>query len=399
MEKGGKRVVVTWVKRSGGVKAKQVKRALKDLAKETNSVVPQGGTLYSICEHYDTYQTGGLYPLLHLSASSGVVGKMNNSQSFLDPLVLGPLNIVEQGLFEEVATVRPSQPSAASNNTNNNNNTVLVVSAFKSIEATPSPKLLKEWKNWTGARALLQDMMLAELQCVCIKFLFKVAPQEENEGGFYYMLLTEVAIHQPSHEGILVDLVQRFRVERWYGGLGLSEVWPGLWVGQAKTITAQTLTKNRISCLVWATPEVTPPLLPEDINVVKLDIKDHPKEDISSHFPVVADLFKKNQDGVAVVCKAGVSRSASLACVALMTHPDLHLTLRAAFLTIQQVRPIVRPNHGFFAQLIKYEVELQGKASVEMKESPYEGSDGELIPDIYLEQLRHQVGRLHFISI
>ncbi|KAK4289340.1 hypothetical protein Pmani_037679 [Petrolisthes manimaculis] len=182
-------------------------------------------------------------------------------------------------------------------------------------------------------------------------------------------------------------------------GLGLSEVWSGLWVGSAKTVTTQTFTKNRISALVWATPEVTPPLLPEDINVVKLDLKDHPKEDISYHFPMMADLFKKNQDGVAVVCKAGVSRSVTLACVALMTHPDIHLTLRAAFLTIQKVRPIVRPNHGFFAQLIKYEVELQGTASVEMKESPYDGNNGELIPDIYLEQLKHQVGRLHFIPI
>lgn len=55
--------------------------------------------------------------------------------------------------------------------------------------------------------------------------------------------------------------------------------------------------------------------------------------------------------GVAVVCRAGISRSASLACAALMAHPDLDLTLRAAFLAIQQARPIVRPNHGFFAQV------------------------------------------------
>lgn len=48
-------------------------------------------------------------------------------------------------------------------------------------------------------------------------------------------------------------------------GLGLREVWPGLWVGPARAITAQILTENGITSLVWATPEVTHPPLPVSI--------------------------------------------------------------------------------------------------------------------------------------
>ncbi|XP_050734018.1 uncharacterized protein LOC127007287 isoform X3 [Eriocheir sinensis] len=204
-------LVVTWVGRCEGVGARHVKKSLRELVNTVRSVVPSGGHMYTICERYDTYQTGGLYPVLHLSEDSGAVSKLMNSGAFLDRLALGETNHVDQGVFEEMGTVRPPirAPAAPS--------TVLVASAFKSIEVEPNPTLIKEWKQWTGARAFMQDIMMAGLKCLHIRFLVRAAPFEEERSGFMYILTTEVAIDKPSDEGNIVDLVQRFRVERWSG--------------------------------------------------------------------------------------------------------------------------------------------------------------------------------------
>ncbi|KAK8391615.1 hypothetical protein O3P69_017269 [Scylla paramamosain] len=204
------RQVVTWVGRREGVGVRQVKKSLRELVNVARSVLPPGGHLYTICERYDTYQTGGLYPLLHVSEDSATVSKLMHSGAFLDTDALGQDNPVDQGVFEEVGSVRPPLHAQDANDF------VLVVSAFKSIEVEPNPTLIKEWKAWTGARAFLQDIMMAGLQCLRIRFLVKAAPLEDP-GGFTYILMTEVAINKPSDEGSIVDLVQRFRVERWSG--------------------------------------------------------------------------------------------------------------------------------------------------------------------------------------
>lgn len=204
------RQVVTFVGRREGVGARQVKKSLKELLNLVRSVVPPGGHMYAICERYDTYQTGGLYPVVHVSEDSGTVSKLMHTGAFLEPRALGQDNPVDQGVFEEVGSVRPPLHAQDANDS------VLVISAFKSIEVEPNPTLIKEWKAWTGARAFLQDIVMAGLQCLRIRFLVKVAPLEDP-GGFTYVLLTEVAINKPSDEGNIVDLVQRFRVERWSG--------------------------------------------------------------------------------------------------------------------------------------------------------------------------------------
>ncbi|XP_071553112.1 uncharacterized protein [Panulirus ornatus] len=208
MDEDRVKVLVTWVGRTEGVK--HVKKAMKELLRTARAILPPGGATYTICEDYDTYQKGGLYPVLHLSEESATISKFLNGNHYLEPDGLGPDNMLDQGMFEEVASVSPPLEGVGTTNT------VLAVSAFKSIEPSPNAKLIKEWKQWTGARAFLQDIMMAGLQCHKIRFLVKVAPFDEP-GGFYYILLTEVAIHEPSNEGMIVDILQRFRVERWSG--------------------------------------------------------------------------------------------------------------------------------------------------------------------------------------
>ncbi|XP_053634858.1 dual specificity protein phosphatase 14 isoform X2 [Cherax quadricarinatus] len=191
--------------------------------------------------------------------------------------------------------------------------------------------------------------------------------------------------------------------------LGLSHVWTGLWVGAARAITTHELSTRGITTLVWATPEVDPPDLSADlewitadnrgsidkVRIVKVLIKDDPDQDISPYFPVVAEAFKEcrvcGKNGMAVVCRVGVSRSASLALAALVGQTDLkQMTLRQAYYTIKAARPFVRPNYGFFSQLITYETEVRGRATVMMQDSPYEA--GEKVPDVYLEELKQSMG-------
>ncbi|XP_053644939.1 uncharacterized protein [Cherax quadricarinatus] len=208
MDDDRQKVLVTWVGRTEGVT--HVKKALKELVKTSRTILPSGGALYTICENFDTFQKGGLYPLLHLTEESVTISKFLKIHSYLDALALGPENMVDQGMFEEVACVRPAVEDLEVTNS------VLAVSAFKSLEPSPNTKLVKEWKQWTGARAFLQEVVMAGLQCLEIRFLVKVAPYEEP-AGFCYILLTKVAIHDPSDENIAVDVLQRLRVERWSG--------------------------------------------------------------------------------------------------------------------------------------------------------------------------------------
>lgn len=79
-----------------------------------------------------------------------------------------------------------------------------------------------------------------------------------------------------------------------------------------------------------------------------------------------------------VHCLAGVSRSVSLCIGYLMKHKGM--TLSEAFHHIHSRRPCIRPNNGFFSQLINYEKQLTGSTTVEMV---YNSGAKGLIPDVY----------------
>ena len=65
-----------------------------------------------------------------------------------------------------------------------------------------------------------------------------------------------------------------------------------------------------------------------------------------------------------VHCVAGVSRSAAIVIAYLMKHK--RLPLREAFTLVRARRPFIRPNVGFWRQLIDYEQRLFGSTSVRM---------------------------------
>ncbi|XP_063843705.1 dual specificity phosphatase 28-like isoform X1 [Scylla paramamosain] len=135
--------------------------------------------------------------------------------------------------------------------------------------------------------------------------------------------------------------------------MGLSKVWQGLWVGPARAISSTLLSQHNITTLVWATPEVHLPPLHEGVNVVQVLVQDSPSQELGPHLRIVSQAFMECQargEGMAVVCRAGKSRSAALALAVLVALPEAHLTLREAYFTIKAARPLIRPNPGFFAQ-------------------------------------------------
>lgn len=79
-----------------------------------------------------------------------------------------------------------------------------------------------------------------------------------------------------------------------------------------------------------------------------------------------------------VHCVAGVSRSASLCLAYLIKHE--RMPLRKAFAHLRSRRPSIRPNTGFFTQLIEFERRLFGAATVSMVHNQAAGT---IIPDVY----------------
>lgn len=119
---------------------------------------------------------------------------------------------------------------------------------------------------------------------------------------------------------------------------------------------------------------------------LRVPVKDSRDSNLIEYFDQVADMIEKTrqEDGKSLVhCVAGVSRSVSLILAYLMKYADM--SLKQAFHHVRSVRPQVRPNTGFFKQLIEYEQRLRGDTTVTMVPC---SSLGEDIPDVYEPEYR-----------
>lgn len=85
-----------------------------------------------------------------------------------------------------------------------------------------------------------------------------------------------------------------------------------------------------------------------------------------------------------VHCVAGVSRSATLCLAYLVKHRGM--SLREAYVHLKKARPCVRPNCGFFNQLIDFERKTRGNASVSMVTVL-----GVLVPDVYQDDYQNML--------
>ncbi|KAF4113733.1 hypothetical protein G5714_006278 [Onychostoma macrolepis] len=120
------------------------------------------------------------------------------------------------------------------------------------------------------------------------------------------------------------------------------------------------------------------------VGYMHVPVSDDPESRLCDYFDTVADKIQhvSDEDGrVLLHCNAGVSRSATLCLAYLMKHR--RLTLAEAHALLKSLRPIVRPNSGFWRQLIEYERKLHGKNTVSMINSPVGH-----IPDLYERETR-----------
>lgn len=171
--------------------------------------------------------------------------------------------------------------------------------------------------------------------------------------------------------------------------LGISEVLPSLYLcGACAVVRPETLENLEIKFVVNATVELPDTPLPDNRppTYLRVPVKDSRDSNLNEYFDQVADMIEKTrqEDGKSLVhCVAGVSRSVSLILAYLMKYADMNL--KQAFNHVRSARPQVRPNTGFFKQLIEYEQRLKGNTTVAMVPC---SSLGEDIPDVYEPEYR-----------
>ncbi|KAK6022594.1 dual specificity phosphatase, catalytic domain protein, partial [Ostertagia ostertagi] len=165
----------------------------------------------------------------------------------------------------------------------------------------------------------------------------------------------------------------------------ISEITDHLFLSGAGCLKPEKIKQKRIVFVVNATTE-EPNSYIQGVEYMKVRIDDHPYARIQDYFDQVADKIKavKDRGGKTLVhCMAGVSRSASLVMIYLVKHE--RMTLRQAYHYVRSARPVIRPNVGFWKQMVDFERRLRGVASVTMVMT----NQCDLpIPDIYVDDLK-----------
>lgn len=159
-----------------------------------------------------------------------------------------------------------------------------------------------------------------------------------------------------------------------------------LFLSAASAVTPDKVRSNHINLVINCTIEMPNVKIPK-VETMKVGIDDTPSSRINLYFDRCADRIKMNRDGggrTLVHCMAGVSRSSSICIAYLMKHE--RMSLKDAYAFVKARRPIIRPNPGFFRQLIEYEKQLFGKSTVTMIPSPIGA-----IPDVYKEDARNML--------
>jgi len=174
----------------------------------------------------------------------------------------------------------------------------------------------------------------------------------------------------------------RFRVNTQWAKI--SKVTESLYISGIVSVNPSTVEEHSITCVVNATTEV-PTLRLDGVANLKLWLDDTPESDSRQYFDMVADLIQAQTDQggrTLVHCLAGVSRSATF-CLAYLLKYE-RKSLREAYEYLAARRPMVRPNLGFWRQLIAYELELRGETSVKMRTLSGGCCSEQEVPDVYM---------------
>ncbi|VDK54313.1 unnamed protein product [Anisakis simplex] len=174
-----------------------------------------------------------------------------------------------------------------------------------------------------------------------------------------------------------------FRVNPEYARF--DEIVPGLFICGVTELNAENMRKHKITHIINATNEVPNLKSLGNIQRCKLWLEDTPQAYIYPHLELQSDQIQALlTDGgcVLVHCVAGVSRSASI-CLAYLTKYRCR-SLRDAYHWMAKKRPMVRPNIGFWRQLIAFEQEVK-KSPGSVRLIRDESQKDKLLPDVYLK--------------
>ncbi|KHN85039.1 Dual specificity protein phosphatase 14 [Toxocara canis] len=165
----------------------------------------------------------------------------------------------------------------------------------------------------------------------------------------------------------------------------ISEVVPGLFICGVSALTFDNMSKNGITMIINATSEVPNLRSLGNIQRAKLWIEDTPQIYIYPHLDLQSDQIQAliaDNGKVLVHSVAGVSRSVAI-CLAFLTKYRCH-SLYDAYHLMALKRPMVRPNLGFWRQLIEYEQDVKHVPS-SVRLVPDDDQPDRLIPDVYLK--------------
>ncbi|XP_061097094.1 dual specificity protein phosphatase 18 isoform X2 [Conger conger] len=145
--------------------------------------------------------------------------------------------------------------------------------------------------------------------------------------------------------------------------MSVSQITPTLFLSSADAAQNQALVSRKgITLIVNATLTQLSPSY-RGVQCLRVPVSDLPHAPLGDHFERVAKRIHNNRTGSTLVhCAAGMSRSPSLVMAYLMRYKGT--TLREAHRWVQESRPCIRPNSGFWQQLLRYEKTLYGKNTV-----------------------------------
>jgi protein-tyrosine phosphatase len=167
----------------------------------------------------------------------------------------------------------------------------------------------------------------------------------------------------------------------------IAQITDVLCISSEGAINRENLLRAGVTDIINCTVEGPDVKVPGIVRCTRIKMDDSPDAPLSKHFDKVADDIDSIGSAggkVLVHCVAGISRSSTLCIAYLMKHKKM--TLIEAHGLVKKKRPIIRPNMGFWQQLIKYEKDLFGSNTVNMVSSPIG-----YIPDIYKEQTKNMI--------
>jgi len=163
--------------------------------------------------------------------------------------------------------------------------------------------------------------------------------------------------------------------------MDVTRVLDRLYLSDYVSLSAARLSELGVTLVVNATYEI-PNVdgVPEGtVEFIKLHINDVVTADMAQHMDMCADRIHqiRSAGGVALIhCALGISRSVTI-CLAYLVKYEGR-TLREAYFELKKKRPIIRPNEGFWRQLISFEIAKRGRATVKLSVYPMGA-----IPDVY----------------